>query len=63
MEDLKEKLAALGIEEDKIDDVIETVMEFFKGKLPDGMDGMLEKLGGEGGMDELLKKARGFFGG
>ena len=63
MEELKEKLAALGIDDDKIDGVIETVMEFFKSKLPEGMGGMLESLGGEGGIDDLLKKAKGLFGG
>lgn len=63
MEELKEKLAALGIADDKIDGVIETVMEFFKSKLPEGMGRMLGSLGAEGGMDDLLKKAKGLFGG
>ena len=63
MDELKEKLKALGIDDDKIDGVIETVMEFFKSKLPDGMDGILNSLGGEGGMDDLLKKAKGLSGG
>ena len=63
MDELKEKLLALGIDDDKIDGVIETVMEFFKSKPPEGMDGMLESLGDGGGMDDLLKKAKGLFGG
>ena len=50
-------------DDDKIDGVIETVMEFIKGKLPEGMGGMLESLTGEGGMDALLEKAKGLFGG
>ncbi|MFT6382259.1 MAG: SOS response regulatory protein OraA/RecX, partial [Akkermansiaceae bacterium] len=40
MDELREKLAALGIEADKMDEVIETVLGFIKNKLPDGMEGM-----------------------
>ncbi|MFT6864189.1 MAG: hypothetical protein ACJAVK_002752 [Akkermansiaceae bacterium] len=66
MEELKEKLAALGIEDDKIDGVIETVLDFVKGKLPDGMESMLDSvLKGEmpeiGG--DMLDKVKGLFGG
>jgi len=34
MDELKEKLAALGIETDKVDEILETVLGFFKDKLP-----------------------------
>lgn len=66
MEELKERLAALGIGDDKIDGVIETVLGFVKDKLPDGMEGMFDSvLKGEvpdlG--DDLLEKAKGLFGG
>ena len=63
MEELKEKLSALGIDDDKLDGVIETVMEFFKSKLPEGMGGMLGSITEEGGMDDILDKAKGLFGG
>ena len=64
MEELKEKLSALGIDDDKIDGVIETVMGFIKDKLPEGMGGMVDSLVGEGGgMDDILEKAKGLFGG
>lgn len=66
MDELKKKLAALGIEADQIDGVIETVLEFIKDKLPDGMEGMFDSvIKGEvpdiGG--DLLEKAKGLFGG
>ncbi len=66
MDELKEKLAALGIGDDKIDGVIETVVDFVKDKLPDGMDGMLDSvLNGDmpdvGG--DALEKVKGLFGG
>jgi len=65
MDELKEKLAALGINEDQIDGVIETVMDFIKGKLPDGMEGMVQGfLDGDGpDANDLLDKAKGLFGG
>lgn len=66
MDELKEKLAALGIETDKVDEILETVLGFFKDKLPDGMSGIVESMmGGEdgGGADDLIEKAKGFFGG
>ncbi len=66
MDELKEKLAALGIESDQIDGVIETVMGFVKDKMPDGMESMVDSvMNGEmpdiGG--DLLDKAKGLFGG
>ena len=65
MDELKEKLAGLGINEDQIDGVIETVVEFIKGKLPEGMEGMVQGLmdGDTPGGDDLLDKAKGLFGG
>ena len=64
MDELKEKLAALGIESDKIEGVIETVLGFVKDKLPEGMGGMLDGLlnGDEEG-ESILDKAKGLFGG
>ena len=66
MDELKEKLAALGIGEDQVDGVIETVLGFIKDKMPDGMEGMLDSvLKGEmpdvGG--DMLDKFKGLFGG
>jgi len=66
MDELKEKLSALGIGDDKMDDVIQTVLGFIKDKLPDGMEGMFDSvMKGEvpeiGG--DLLDKAKGLFGG
>lgn len=64
MDELKEKLAALGIESDKIDGVIETVLGFVKDKLPDGVSGMLDGvISGDEDGDSLLDKAKGLFGG
>jgi len=63
MDELKEKLAALGIETDKVDEILDG---FFKDKLPDGMSGIVESMmGGEdgGGADDLLDKAKNLFGG
>ena len=69
MEELKEKLAGLGIAEEQIDSVIETVFGFIKDKLPDGMEGIADSLmngetpdmGDLGG--GLMDKAKGLFGG
>ncbi|MDB4510276.1 hypothetical protein N9062_04650, partial [Akkermansiaceae bacterium] len=44
MDELKEKLADLGIEADQIDGVIETVLEFIKNRLPDGLEGMFDSV-------------------
>ena len=64
MDELKEKLAALGIESDKIEGVIETVMGFVKDKLPDSVGGMLDGvMGGEDDGESLIDKAKGLFGG
>ncbi len=66
MDELKEKLAALGLPAEQIDSVLETVFGFIKDKLPDGMEDMVESLiNGEtpdigGG---LLDKAKNLFGG
>ena len=65
MDELKEKLSALGISDDQVDGVIETVVEFIKGKLPEGMEGMVQGLMDGDGPDanDLLDKAKGLFGG
>ncbi len=66
MDELKEKLAALGLDSDKVDGVIETVLGFVKDKLPEGMGGIVDNLvSGEGASDgdNLLDKAKNLFGG
>ena len=65
MEELKEKLAAIGIEEDKIDSVIETFTGFISDKLPEGAQDMVQSLlnGEAPDTDGLLDKAKGLFGG
>lgn len=65
--DLKEKLIQLGVDEDKIDSVIATVLGFVKDKLPDNISGLVDGvISGEGGMPDLgdaLGKVGGLFGG
>lgn len=65
MDELKEKLLALGVNEDQIDGVIEVFVDFIKGKLPDGMEGMVQGLLDGNGSDanDLLDQAKGLFGG
>ena len=65
MDELREKLAALGLNEDQIDGVIEAFIDFIKGKLPDGMEGMVQGLldGGSSDANALLDQAKGLFGG
>jgi hypothetical protein len=65
MDELKEKLLALGVNEDQIDGVIEAFVDFIKGKLPDGMEGMVQGLmdGDSSDANDLLDKAKGLFGG
>jgi len=69
MEELRAKLAGIGIAEDQIDSVIETVFDFIKEKLPEGMEGIADSLmNGEttnlGSIGSgLLEKAKRFFGG
>ena len=65
MNELKEKLAAIGIEDSKIDETIETMVNFLKEKMPTGMESMVEPLmNGDipdvGG--DALDKVKGFFG-
>ena len=65
MDELKEKLAAIGIEDDKIDETLEAFMTFLKTKVPDSMEGMLESLvKGDGHQigGDALDKVKGFFG-
>ena len=65
MDELREKLAALGLNENQIDGVIEAFVDFIKGKLPDGMEGMVQGLldGGSSDANALLDQAKGLFGG
>ena len=65
MDELKEKLLALGVNEDQIDGVIEAFVDFIKGKLHDGMEGMVQGLMDGKGSDanDLLDQAKGLFGG
>ena len=65
MDELKEKLAALGLDEDQIDGVVEAFVDFIKGKLPDGMEGMVQGLldGDGSNANDLLDQAKGLFGG
>ena len=65
MDELREKLAALGLNENQIDGVIEAFVDFIKGKLPDGMEGMVQGLldGGCSDANALLDQAKGLFGG
>lgn len=69
MEELKEKLAALGISADQIDGVLETVLGFVKEKLPDSMGGMVdnimngEDIDTDGIMDSAMDAVKGMFGG
>jgi hypothetical protein len=68
MNELKEKLTALGLSEDMAQKAISTVAEFAKSKLPENLHGMLDDvmagkspdLGGLGGM---LGGLKGMFGG
>ena len=56
---------SLGLNEDQIDGVIEAFVDFIKGKLPDGMEGMVQGLldGGNSDANALLDQAKGLFGG
>lgn len=70
MEELKEKLASLGIEEEKLDGIVETVVGFLKEKLPPGMEGIVDSIAnGEtpdlddlGGVGGVLDSVKGMFG-
>jgi hypothetical protein len=58
MNELKEKLNALGLSDEMVSSVINTVADFAKSKLPENLHGMLDdvlsgkspELGGLGGM-------------
>ena len=65
MDELKEKLAALGLDENQVNGAIESFVEFIKSKMPPGMEGMLQGFMDGDGPDpnELLEKAKGLFGG
>ncbi|MGE9268354.1 MAG: hypothetical protein ACQKBY_09675 [Verrucomicrobiales bacterium] len=64
MNELKEKLAALGLSEEQIDPVIETVADFVKSKVPEDYQGMVDQLmaGEKPDLGGLLGKVKGFFG-
>jgi len=68
MNELKQRLAALGLSEEQVDGAIKTVAEFVKSKLPPEFQGMVDSLmAGEtpdlsalgGG---LLDRVKGMFG-
>ena len=62
MDELKEKLAALGLDNDQIEGAIESFVTFIKSKLPAGMEGMLQGfLEGKGPGGDALDKVKGFF--
>lgn len=64
--DLKEKLEALGVDADKIDSVIEAVLSFVKDKLPENLGDMVDGVVKGDGMPDLgsaLDIAKGLFGG
>lgn len=69
MDEIKEKLAGLGISEEQIDGVLETVFGFVKEKLPDSMGGMVdsimngEEISTEGLVDDAVDAVKGLFGG
>ncbi len=71
MDELKEKLAALGLPTEQIDSVLETVLGYLKDQLPEGMSGIVDSLiageapdlGELGGVDDIMNKAKGLFGG
>lgn len=65
MDELKEKLASLGLDEEQIAGSLEAFTDFLKSKVPDGMEGMLDSLlsgkAPEIGGD-ALEQVKGFFG-
>lgn len=66
MDELKERLANFGIEADKIDGTIETVLGFIKEKLPPGMESIVDSLMKGDAPDiggDALDKVKGLFGG
>ncbi len=44
MNELKQRLAALGLSEEQVDGAIKTVAEFVKSKVPPEYDGMIDGL-------------------
>jgi len=67
MNELKEKLVSLGLDEDKAEEVIQAVAEFVKSKLPSEYHGAVDSLlAGEvpdlGAFGGLLGGLKGFFG-
>ena len=68
MNELKEKLAALGLSEEQVEGTIQTVSDFVKSKLPDDYKGMVDSLLSGQSPDlsalggGLLDKVKGMFG-
>lgn len=44
MNELQEKLAALGLSPEQVDATLQTVADFVKSKLPDGYEGLVDGL-------------------
>jgi hypothetical protein len=72
MEELKQQIMAkLGIDLAQAEGAIQTVIEFIKNKLPEGMHGLIDGAlhhsegveGEEGGSGDLLEKAKSMLGG
>jgi ketopantoate reductase len=65
MNELKEKLTALGLSEDMTDKAIATVAEFVKSKIPDSYHSMIEDVmaGKTPEMGGILGSIGGLFGG
>jgi hypothetical protein len=71
MNELKQKLAALGLSEEMADKAIATIAEFAKSKLPANVHPMIDSvlagespdLGGAGGLGGILGGLKGMFGG
>ena len=67
MNELKQRLAALGLSDEQVDGAIKTVAEFVKSKLPPDYQGMVDSLMAGGTPDlsalggGLLDKVKGMF--
>jgi hypothetical protein len=64
MNELKEKLSAIGLSEEMSDKAIATVAEFVKGKVPESYHGMIDDVmaGKTPDMGGILGKIGGLFG-
>ena len=61
MNELKSRLAALGLSPEQVDSTVETVAQFVKEKLPDDYQGLVDDLL-EGRVPDLSKLAGGLMG-